>query len=420
MVGFAYATGYGALGFELAYLVATVGLLLFFARRVWRMSRERGWVSPGEMLADLYGSRLMAAAAGLLYLVALIPYASVQVKGIGEAVAGLAGGGEEAYLAGVAVALAVMVVWSMVAGLWSVAVTDALQGLWMLGAATALLAWLIAKLHAAGLGFAEVAAILEVKGLTGLTGFWKFNVFLAFTLPWIFFATTNPQVVQRLYVPRDEASLARMVKWFSVFGLYYTVLVTLVGLLARAGAETGILPWVDPKNKDSVTPTLLSIAHPLLSAVVFTSIVAAGVSTADSILLTLAGSAARDLAGGLPPEKRRLVGVAAALLFAGAMGALAAARVSYIVMLAVLSSLALLPLAPVTMAAWLAPRRLPSWSGLLGLLGGVAEVAVAAAWWGKGALLAAPLGVPIAVWVLLASSIPVVAGALAGGPEAEA
>lgn len=405
LVGFAYALGVGSLGFELAYFVATLALLTAFAPRVWRMARERGWVTPGDMLADLLGSRALAILAGLIYLVALIPYASAQLKGIGEAVAGLAGGSGDAYVYGVALGIMVMIVWSLVAGIWSVAVTDALQGLWMIFAGTALLVWLLGKIEGT-IGLGAAADMLVEEGLMSLGGFWKFNVFLAFTIPWVFFAVTNPQVVQRLYMPRDERSLAGMIRWFGVFGLYYTVLVTLIGLLARAGSISGILPAVE--DKDQVTPTLLSLAHPLLSAMVFTSIVAAAVSTADSILLTLASSASRDLslrAG----ERSVLRGVISALLVAAAMVAVAIKRPLYIVGLSVASSMMLLPLAPVTIAAWL-DRRPVALASVVSVLAGEAilayEVAelISAGKSLKALFVIAPWGLPVPAWQLIVST----------------
>ena len=406
LVGFAYALGVGSLGFELAYFVATLALLTAFAPRVWRMARERGWVTPGDMLADLLGSRALAILAGLIYLVALIPYASAQLKGIGEAVAGLAGGSSDAYVYGVALGIIVMIVWSLVAGIWSVAVTDALQGLWMIFAGTALLVWLLGKIEGT-IGLGTAADMLVEEGLMSLGEFWKFNVFLAFTIPWVFFAVTNPQVVQRLYMPRDERSLAGMIRWFGVFGLYYTVLVTLIGLLARAGSVSGILPTVE--NKDQVTPTLLSLAHPLLSAMVFTSIVAAAVSTADSILLTLASSASRDLslrAG----ERSVLRGVISALLVAAAMVAVAIKRPLYIVGLSVASSMMLLPLAPVTIAAWLG-KRPGAPASVFSVLAGEAilayEVAelMSAGKSLKALFVIAPWGLPVPAWQLIVSTV---------------
>ncbi|MFZ8794392.1 MAG: sodium:solute symporter family protein, partial [Acidilobaceae archaeon] len=304
LVGLTYATGVGAHGFELAYYIATLALLTYFAPRVWARARDRGWVSPAEALSDHYGSKLVGALTVLVYLVSLIPYTSIQVMGVGLVLSQLMGG-EGYYVVGILLAAALIVAWSLIAGVWSVVLTDAFQGLWMLLAGLLYLAWL-STLVVGSLGLGGVTEILSERGLLGLTGFWSFHVFLAFTIPWVFFAMVHPQVVQRIYMPRDEGSLATMIRGFAVFGLLYTVLATLIGLLARAGAEAGVLPYVDPAKRDLVTPTLLSIANPVLSAIVFTSIAVAAITTADSIILSLASSMSRDLAYRLE-ERLRLV-----------------------------------------------------------------------------------------------------------------
>lgn len=405
LVGFAYSTGVGALGFELVYLVATLLLLAYFAPTVWERARSRGWISPGEMLSDHYGSRHVGLLVSLVFLVALIPYASAQLKGIGETVAGLAGGGDVFYLVGVAMGLAVMLLWSLIAGVWSVAITDALQGLWMITAGTGLLVWLLLRINET-IGFWGATNVLAENGLLGVTPFWRPSVFLAFTIPWMFFAVTNPQVVQRLYMPRDKASVASMIRWFGVFGLYFTVLVTLIGLLARAAAESGVVRYVDPGRRDAVTPTLLFQADPVLASIVFTSIVAAAVSTTDSILLTLASSASRDLGYKVRGGARRRLGYIAVLLVAAGIVVISVARVGYIVQLSVLSSLILLPLAPITLAAWAGVRSSPA-APTLSVLTGVAVISLATIYYGGplNAFLATPLGAPLALWVLALSTL---------------
>jgi SSS family solute:Na+ symporter len=404
LVGFAYFTGIGSLVFELAYLAATVALLGAFAGRVWRMARERGWVSPGEALADLYGAPWLAALASLIFLVSLVPYASAQLKGIGEAVAGMAGGGGHWYLAGVALGAAAMVAWSLAAGIWSVAATDAFQGLWMLASATLLALWLAYTLASGGVGLGYALSILASEGLLGPAGFWTLPVFLAFTVPWVFFAVTNPQVVQRLFMPRDEASLRRMIGYFAVFGLYYTLLVVAIGFMARVASEAGVLP-LSPGGRDEVTPQLLYLAPPLLAAAVFTSIVAASVSTADSIVLTLASSVSRDIGlrlAGLGERARMLLGYGAAVAFIALMAAVASARIGYIVQLSVLSSLLLLGLAPPTLAAWAGLRGRPALVAAA-MLAGPAIV---------GALTAAT-GSPLEAFRYTFSGVPVSVAVLA-------
>ncbi len=416
LVGFSYFTGVGALGFELAYLVATVGILVVLAPRVWSLARRRGWVSPGEMLSDIYGSRLLGVIASLLYMVALIPYASAQLKGIGEAIAGMSGGGEVAYQAGVLLGIGVMLVWSLIAGIWSVATTDALQGLWMLISATLLLLWVYSSVSGGGVDISYAASLLDKEGLTGLGGFWAPLVFLSFTLPWIFFAVTNPQVVQRLYMPRDERSLRSMVRWFSLFGLYYTILVTLIGLLARAGVEAGVFS-INPESNDQVTPLLLSIANPLLASMVFTSIIAASVSTADSILLTLASSASRDLKSG----GGRTIGYIAALIVAMLMTMVAMLRISYIVKLSVLSSLLLLSLAPPTLAAWTTGRRGDPRFIAAAILSGPLIVLVETLRTGSPlkAFTSTPLGLPIALLILVVSTLLTILSLRTSAPSVE-
>ena len=407
LVGFAYSTGTGALGFELVYFVGTMLLLSLFAPRVWAMARGRRWISPAEMLGDLYGSKKLAAAVALVYLYALVPYMSAQVKGIAEAVAGLAGS-NTAYLYGVALGAAVMIAWTLVAGVWSVAVTDTLQGLWMIASASLLLAWL-AGWVAGSIGFDGATRLLGERGLLGLTEFWQPSVFLGFTLPWMFFAATNPQAVQRLFMPRSPRALRGMVVWFAVFGLAYTVAVTLIGLLARSLSEAGLLAPIE--RRDAVTPTLLAHAPPLLSAMVFTSIVAAAVSTADSIALSVASSVVRDL---YAPRARRpseraeiLLGAAVIAALIAAASALALARIGFIVALSVLSSAILLSTAPATILAWAKPELARGrWHAALASIASGAALATAAAIAYGVKALAKPLllGLPAPFWTLVVST----------------
>lgn len=424
LVGFTYTTGAGAFGFEISYFVATMILLVLIGKRVWRLSRERGWISPAEMLSDATGARWVAVLASIVFMVSLIFYASAQLKAIGETVA--AAGGEHYYAAGVVIGLLIMIVWSSLAGIWSVAATDALQGLWMLGASLGLLGWLLYELHAGGVSLSTAGSILAESGhLTprGVNGYWRLTTFTAFSLPWIFFAVTNPQAFQRLFMPKDEKALGDMVKWFGVFGLSYTVIVTLIGLLAFAADYTGVLSIgveLSPKYADRVTPTLVRLAGPVLGSIVFTSIIAAAVSTADSILLTLASSASRDLLPASAAERsRRIAGILTIIIIGSIMAIIALMRVAFIVKLSVLSSLMLLGLAPPMLAIISGFRVKPLAAGASIIMGPALVTAVLISELGSApnpvvAVIktfgAAPLGVPIAAWILVASTLLTLVG----------
>ncbi len=350
LVGLTYATGVGAFGFEITYLLSTIFLLSYVAPRVWRLSKERNWISPAEMVSDLYGMRSLSLLVALMYLVALIPYASAQLIAVGRMVEGMAPG---LYWLGIILGVVAALVWTGLSGMWSLASTDLFQGLWMILAAVGFVAWLFLW---GGQDIARGAARMAEEGLLGMR--WPPLVFASYSIPWAFFAVTNPQVVQKLYTPRDERALRRLVTLFTVFGLSYTVMVTAVGLAGRALSEVGRVPVVDVV--DRVTPTLLRFAPLPLAVFVFTSIVAAAMTTMDAIVLTLSSTASRDVYQGYVGGDDRTainVGRVAILILLAVLSYVAYLRIGFIVDLSVLASALLLPLAPVTLVGWFYGRR---------------------------------------------------------------
>ncbi|RLG84290.1 MAG: sodium:solute symporter family protein [Thermoprotei archaeon] len=410
LVGFVYATGIGAFGFENLYLMATIVLLTFFAPKVWKIARERKWISPAEMLGDLYGSRILSMIVSIVYLVALMPYATAQLVGLGNLFSGMGLG----YELGVLFGAIIVFLWTYIAGLWSIATTDAFQGLWMIASAIIFLLWVILFLTpSAGITPSQAIGLVGDKGLLGITSFWSFPVFLAYTVPWIFFAVTNPQVVQRIYMPRDIKALRRMITYFAIFGLFYTVIVTIIGIYARALTFLGLLPDLTSK-RDMVTPTLLSLVHPVLAAIVFTSIVAAAISTLDSIILTISSSISRDFYGKIKGYGRELyVGYITIIALVLVVTIMALHKPGFVVELSVLSSVILLPLAPITILAWSKPELARNMGdvAILTLLVNVSIGIYAALVLGpKKAFIETIMNAPLSLWILLLSTIMLAIG----------
>lgn len=351
LVGLSYMTGVGAAGFELMYLVGTLFLLSYYAPKVWKLGKERGFVSPAEIFAYRYGD-VTAKLATILALIALIPYTSIQMIGVALILQKNAGVN---FAVGVAIASILIALWAFLGGLRGVAWTDAVQGLFMLTVAILAVFWTFNYIG----GF-EIPKDLAVVP----NEFWTPLRFATLTIPWFFFALTNPQVFQRLFIPKDERAVKRMVVLFGTFGLIYTVLVTFLGLNLRFGTEIGKFPFV--ADRDKVTPTLLSMMPNWIALPLALSIIAAAVTTANSIILTLSSMVLRDVIG----EKARVIGgkvVVIVLTIAVAIFALK--RMSYIVELAVLSSTILLCQLPLILGVfhW---RWGKEWTGLTTLICG--------------------------------------------------
>jgi SSS family solute:Na+ symporter len=304
LAGLTYLSGVGALGFELTYLCGMF-MMVFFLPRFWLVGKKYGYVSPMELLSDRYQNRGVGATAAILALVFLVPYGAVQLMGVGYLMNGISGGVIGVGW-GILIAVVCAIAWSSIAGLRSVAWTDAFQALLMIVVSAAVLGVVINALGGFGEFFGRLES--EVPGLLTVPtsgGSWNINMFIGLALPWLFFLISNPQVSQRMFIPKSVGAMKQMLGGFLIFGFIYTLISVLWGFGARL-----LVPGLE--NADLATPTLLTqdIIPTGLAIVVMIGITAAAISTIDSILLTLSSVWARDIHKGLinrqVGEKREL------------------------------------------------------------------------------------------------------------------
>jgi len=293
LAGLTYLTGVGALGFELTYLCGMF-MMVFFLPRFWLVGKKYGYVSPMELLSDRYQNKGVGATAAILALVFLVPYGAVQLMGVGLLMNGISGG-EIPVVVGIIIAVVCAIAWSSIAGLRSVAWTDAFQALLMITVSAAVLGVVISALGGFGAFFSKLeSAVPGLLTVPTAKGSWNLNMFIGLALPWLFFLISNPQVSQRLFIPKSVTAMKQMLGGFLIFGFIYTLISVLWGFGA-----TLLVPGLE--NADLATPRLLSLTMiPTgLAIIVMIGITAAAISTIDSILLTLSSVWARDIHKGL-------------------------------------------------------------------------------------------------------------------------
>jgi SSS family solute:Na+ symporter len=287
LAGLTYKMGVGALGFELTYLCGLV-LVVLFGPRFWLVGRRFDYLTHAQMLADRYENRAVGIVAAFLCLIFLIPYAAIQLMGIGYLVSVISKGSISLIVAMILATL-IAVIWSYIAGLRSVAWTDALQAMIMLITSIAVLYIVINK------GFGDFKSLFqqmekEIPNLLAGAGLFKFNIFFGLALPWLFFPLSNPQVSQRLFVPKSVTAFKQMIGGFLIFGFLYTLVSIFWGFSARL-----LIPGL--KEADLATPSLLAL--PLIPGIivvfVMVGILSAAISTIDSILLSLSSMCIRDI-----------------------------------------------------------------------------------------------------------------------------
>jgi len=395
LVGLTAIHGVGALGFELIYMMGLI-LAVAFGLRFYIAGKKWGLVAPAQLLIERYGSPWLGFIAAILYHVFLIPYMAVQLIGAGALLNGITKGAIP-FEVGALIVAAIAFAYTIWGGMRAVAWTDALQAFIML--ASSILMLFVAFQLAGGVkaAFAKLLQEPEVLSVPGPHNYFTVAAFISMTVPWFFFSVSNPQVVQRFYITRSVKSLKNMIRGFLIFGFIYTVVVTMMGLIAHI-----LIPWV--QNQDMVTPTLLTMIPEPIAIFVLIGILAASVSTLDSIILTLSSEFAIDIVKVIRPQCSEELALRAGKAF---MAVIVLATMIFsltkglIVELAVTSSSWLLQLVPAFIAA-LIWERANKISAYASVASGVAVTAILTL------LRINPLGIAAGIWGLVAATLALI------------
>lgn len=395
LAGLTYKGGVGAFGFEIIYFMG-VSLVAFFGPRFWLVGKKYGYVTPSEMLGDRYDNKKVAMVVSIFSCLFLIPYSAVQLAGVGYLLQGMTNNAIP-FTTGVIIATVLAIVFSYIAGIRSVAWTDSLQALFMIVSATLVVILIINGLGGLG-SFFDTLETNQPEALTVPgNGYFSFLTFAGLTIPWFFFSLSNPQVSQRLFMPASMKSLRTMLMGFLIFGFIYTIVSVVWGFSAS-------VMFPDLANPDLATPKILSseLVPPILAVIVMVGIMAAAISTIDSILLTLSSLFARDVYGYIKKDSsdkgQLLVGKIVIPIIAILAYLFAQMNVSLIAVLSVASSAGLLVAVPAIIGAFFWKRGTAAGVITSVIASGVIVIILELA-------KIKPLGLASGIWGIVISSI---------------
>jgi SSS family solute:Na+ symporter len=291
--------------------------------RIRRLGRERGYVTPCEMIADHYGSplalRLLVALIGVLYAV---PYVVIQIQAGGILSQRMFADTPHAFEGGAAALALITVVYIAIGGMRSVAWTDVVQGSLLVGGM--LLAGVAVVAIAGGVGpFLEALTRLPPKSLSapGTSGHWTPELLFTASVFASLGSMVQPAQWMRFFAASSDAVLRRSALVFAtvlttcfffgvmLVGLGGQVLYPLVddaGVYRLTGAGR-LLPHpavgTSPGEFDQILvvvlqehlPELLGPAGAIVTSLVLVAIMAAAMSTADSNLHAMSALLTRDV-----------------------------------------------------------------------------------------------------------------------------
>lgn len=295
LIGFsgkAYREGFTLL-VSITFMISVIGAYLLFAPRLYRLSRKHSFITIGDYIQHRFNSRLFTTIAVILCIIALGNYILTNLKAIGH-VTVIVTDSRVSFASGVIGLSVIMVVYETLGGLRSVAWTDVIQGLILLG----------------GVLFLFVAIEYQYGGISSTSEyimntkpeFWappdgEGKVEWVSTILIVFLGISiYPQAIQRIYAAKSEKTLKNSFKLMAFMPFVTTFVIVIAGVIGIS-----IFPGLDRLESERIVLLILDDLKdkiPFFSVVMIlfiAAIISAIMSTIDSALLAISSLFTQDI-----------------------------------------------------------------------------------------------------------------------------
>lgn len=294
-----------------AWAIVHALFIWLFGSRIWYLGRKHNFVTPGDMMEKYYKSPFLKLLFAFVGMVGLIPYMLIQITGGAFSLNSLTDG-TIPYWVGILVMGVFVGVIVTLSGGRGAAWSDTFMGIFF---GVLLLFITIIFINQAG-GYDAFKNIQSVapEVLTNRGDFWGIietaaGLVLGF---WIM-----PHMWQKFYSAESPLTLAKTSiitpfwnSWLMALGALF------IGMLAHT---PGLVPGLTMENSDTIIPLFFSDWHAIFGAIVVAGVIAAGISTINSALLSSASLLVNDIYirffnRDITPRKATLIGKLTVLL----------------------------------------------------------------------------------------------------------
>ena len=301
LIGFAgkaYREGFTTL-VSVTFMMSVIGAYLLFAPKLYRLSRKENFITIGDFIQYRFNCRIFTTIAVVICIIALSNYIVTNLKAIGL-VTEIVTDSRISFSTGIIALSIIMVIYETLGGLRSVAWTDVIQGLILLG----------------GILFLLAAVEYQYGGITSTSEFllnsrpeyWNPPIFeekisWLSTLLLVFFSMSiYPQAIQRIYAAKSENTLKNSLKIMTFMPLITTFIIVMVGVIGIS-----MFPDLTRLESDKIVLIILEDLKekiPVFGIVLILFIaaaLAAIMSTIDSALLAISALFTQDIYRPLKP-----------------------------------------------------------------------------------------------------------------------
>ena len=262
----------------------------WIAPRLYRFTVVLDSVTIPDFIGFRYSSTPARVMAALVVLFASFLYMTAVFKGIGNLLETFL---DLPYTLAIVIVFFIVMIYTAVGGFISVVKTDVVQGIIMMIAAVLLFAGTI---QAAG-GITRFEALQTMDRSADLFNWdaaMPFAVLLGILIASTMKLIVEPRQLSRFYALKDQDETKKGI-WVSTLAfLFVFALLIPIGLYAHLVLPEGI------SDTDLIVPSLVAeqaIFHPFAGAFLVVAMIAAAMSSLDSVLLVMATTFQRDVSG---------------------------------------------------------------------------------------------------------------------------
>ena len=285
------------------FMTSIIVVYLVFAPKLHRLAKRETFITPADYLEYRFSHRPYTVLASITMVLAISNYLLAQLTAMGLLLQGMTDiNPRTAFVAGVILLTVIMLVYETLGGFRAVAWTDMIQGgILMIGFVILLFVVLD---HFGGLGksyellrSAEPEKVAVPDARTNLR--W-FSYIIVVGLG----GALYPQAIQRIYAARSQRVLRNGVATMAFLPLTASLIAVLVGVTAAASAAASTEPSLASltnAESDRVFSEVCrivmekSVLHKWLIVVLLAAVLAALMSTADSVLLSVSSMLTKDI-----------------------------------------------------------------------------------------------------------------------------
>lgn len=281
------------------FMTAIIVMYLLYAPKLYHLSCTQKFLTPVDFLNYRFGLKPLNVFASLLMIIAIANYLLGQLMAMGRAAEGLTGQSTLAvYLGGILFLAIIMVVYESLGGMRAVAWTDSIQGSILLVGFVMLMILVMRQYGTLEEATQTVMAstdmsmkekVMPPDGNTIREWFsYIFLVGLGGAL--------YPQAIQRIYSAKSSKILKRGLGVMAFMPLFSTLIAVLVGMYGVA-----YIAGLEGPESDQLLMLILldiqesSIFGHCLMIVLISALLAAIMSTADSVLLSISSMFTKDI-----------------------------------------------------------------------------------------------------------------------------